>query len=80
MRKKIAMRYRKDAMRHGAQILGEGMVFSPRELRTQNLSKKDNGYHILAKFGDDTYSVADDDMLTAYKLLLWCIGKRREPK
>lgn len=73
MRKKYAMRLRRDTLRRGAEILSEGMVFSKRELHDQNLKRKDNGYCVKVRYKGSTYNVADDDMLKAYKLLSWCM-------
>ena len=73
MRKKIAMRWRRACLRRGAKILDEKLVFSKVELFEENLKQRDNAYKIKAKYKDNTYNVADDDVLKAYKLLSWCM-------
>lgn len=78
MRKKFAMRWRRRALHRGAVILSEGLVFSKHELREENLTKSDNAYEIKARYKRNTYSVADDDMLKAYKLLSWCMDVEDE--
>ena len=82
MRKKFAMRWRRQALRMGADILSEGMVFSKQELNEQGLQRKDNGYRVQARYEGYTYDVADDDILAAYKLLCWCMEPEliREPE
>ena len=78
MRKKIAMRWRRQVLRRGAVILDEGLVFSKRELFEEGLQKRDNAYKVCAKYKRNTYDVADDDMLKAYKLLSWCMDVEDE--
>lgn len=78
MRKKIAMRWRRQVLRRGAEIMSEGLVFSKQELREENLTKSDNAYRVKAKYKRNTYDVADDDMLKAYKLLTWCMDVEDE--
>lgn len=78
MRKKIAMRWRREVLRRGAEIRSEGMVFNKAELREQGFKRRDNGYQIKARYKRNTYSVADDDMLKAYKLLSWCMDVEDE--
>lgn len=78
MRKKFAMRWRRQVLRRGAEIQSEGMVFSKVELLENCLTKSDNAYQIKAKYKRSVYSVADDDMLKAYKLLSWCMDVEDE--
>lgn len=78
MRKKFAMRWRRQALRRGAEILSEGLVFSRQELHEEGLTKRDNAYRIKVKYKRNTYDVADDDMLKAYKLLSWCMDVEDE--
>ena len=73
MRKKIARRWRREALRRGVIITSEKMVFSRKEMREHGYVRRDNSYAIEATFNGLKYSVADDDMLSAYKLLIWCI-------
>lgn len=73
MRKKIAMRWRREALRRGAVITSEKWVFNKQELREKGLQKNDNGYAVKVKYKSFVYNVADDDMLKAYKLLIWCM-------
>lgn len=73
MRKKIAMRWRRQALRRGAVITSEKWVFNKQELKERGLQKNDNGYAVKAKYKGFVYNVADDDMLKAYKLLIWCM-------
>lgn len=78
MRKKIAMRWRRQVLRRGAVILEERPVFTKRELFEEGLQKRDNAYKVRAKYKRNTYDVADDDMLKAYKLLSWCMDVEDE--
>lgn len=73
MRKKIAMRWRREALRRGVVITSEKMVFSQKEMYEHGYVRRDNAYAIEATFNGLKFSVADDDMLSAYKLLIWCI-------
>ena len=78
MRRKIAMRWRRQVLRRGAEILSEGMVFSKHELRENGYVRKDNGYQVKARYKRNTYSVADDYILKCYKLLSWCMDVEDE--
>lgn len=78
MRKKIAMRWRRLCLRRGAEITSEGMVFSKKTLKESGWNRKDNGYQIKATYKRNKYSVADDDMLKAYKMLSWCMDVEDE--
>lgn len=78
MRKKFAMRWRRSCLRRGVEITSEGMVFSKKKLKESGWSRKDNGYQIKATYKRNKYSVADDDMLKAYKLLSWCMDVEDE--
>lgn len=78
MRKKIAMRWRRQVLRRGAEILSEGMVFSKRELSENGYVRKDNGYQVKVRYKRNTYSVADDDILKCYKMLSWCMDVEDE--
>lgn len=78
MRKKFAMRWRKQVLRRGAEIQSEGLVFSKKQPREEGLTKSDNAYQVKAKYKRNTYSVADDDMLKCYKLLSWCMDVEDE--
>lgn len=73
MRKKFAMRLRRKLMRRGVKINSEGLVFSKKELRKDNLSGHDNAYQISVSYKRHHISIADDDILKAYKLLEWCL-------
>lgn len=64
MRKKIAMRWRRQVLRRGAVILEERPVFTKRELFEEGLQKRDNAYKVRAKYKHNTYDVADDDSKT----------------
>lgn len=78
MRKKFAMRWRRSCLRRGVDITSEGMVFSKKILKEFGWGRKDNGYQIRATYKRNKYSVADDDMLKAYKLLSWCMDVEDE--
>lgn len=78
MRKKFAMRWRRQVLRRGAVILEERPVFTKRELLEEGLQKRDNAYKVRAKYKRNTYDVADDDMLKAYKLLSLCMDVEDE--
>lgn len=73
MRRKIAKRWRKKALRMGAVILKEGFVFSKKELRMHGLKPSDNGFAIEMIFNGYKYSIADDTELDAYKLMVWVL-------
>lgn len=73
MRRKIAKRWRKRALRMGAVILKEGFVFSKKELRMQGLKPSDNGFAIEMIFNGCKYSIADNTELDAYKLMVWVL-------
>lgn len=70
MRKKIAMKLRKDALRRGACLSGERYVFSKRELRRQGLKASDNGYCLVLRYKGETYYVSDNTMLWCYRIVL----------
>lgn len=78
MRKRIAMRWRREVLRRGGVIVSEGMVFSKKQLRENGYTRRDNGYQIKMKYKRNSYSIADDDMLKAYKLAIWCMDVEDE--
>ena len=80
MRKKFAMKLRREVLRRGAEIQSEGLVFSKKELREQNLKRSDNGYSVKALYEGFKLNVADDDMLKTYRFLLWCMDAICEDK
>lgn len=59
MRKKIAMKLRKDALRRGADLSGEKYVFSKRELRRQGLKASDNGYCLVLRYKGEVIHVKE---------------------
>lgn len=71
MRAKIAKRLRRDALREGAVIIREGMVFNKQEMRDYNIRRKSNGYSVTAKYRGWEIHACGDDMLDAYRSLLW---------
>lgn len=70
MRKKIAMRWRREALRCGAILSNEKMVFSKKELRENNLKRKQNGFSFCAEYKGWKWLICADDMLAAYKLFV----------
>ena len=68
MRKKIAMRWRREALRRGAIITNEKPVFTKKELREYGLRKKDNGFKFDVFYKGYHWMICADDMLTAYKM------------
>ena len=70
MRKKIAMRWRREALRRGAIITNEKPVFTKKELREYGLRKKDNGFSFDGFYKGYHWMVCADDMLTAYKMFV----------
>ena len=70
MRKKIAMRWRREALRRGAILSEEKMVFSKKELREKNLNRKQNGFRFCAEYKGWKWRICADDMLAAYKLFI----------
>lgn len=73
MRRKIAKRWRKKALRMGAVILKEGFVFSKKDLRTMGLKSSDNGFAVKMLYNGQQYMVAANTELEAYKLMTWVI-------
>ena len=74
MRRKIAKRWRKEALRRGFVIIKEGIVIKPGERKALGLPRNHQGYKMVARFNGWTYCVADPyDALGAYKLLLECL-------
>lgn len=70
MRKKIAMRWRREALRRGAVLREEKMVFSKKGLRENNLKRKHNGFSFCAEYKGWKWRICADDMLAAYKLFV----------
>lgn len=70
MRKKIAMRWRREALRRGAILSDEKMVFSKKELRENNLKRKHNGFSFCAEYNGWNWMICADDMLAAYKMFI----------
>ena len=70
MRKKIANRWRREALRRGAIIRNEGNVFSKKELREQGLDKSDNTFKFDAEYNGFTWMIAADDALDAYRMFV----------
>ena len=68
MRKKIAKRLRREAMRKGAVIIYEHYVREP------GWKKKDCGYSVTAKYKGWEVLVPERDMLEAYRTLLWAVN------
>ena len=67
MKKKIAMRWRRKALRKGAIFSNEHLVFSKAELRDNNLKNKHNGFGFTAEYNGWKWCICDEDMLSAYK-------------
>lgn len=70
MKKKIAMRWRRQALRKGAIIKNEGLVFSKQELLENNLKKKHNGFRFDAEYKGWNWMICAKDRLSAYKLFV----------
>lgn len=78
MRKKIAMRWRRKALRMGAIIHSEKPCMSKKELRSEGLKSSDNGFCIEMEFQGKKYTVAANTMLDAYKLMTWVVEDEAE--
>lgn len=70
MRKKIAMRWRREALRRGAILSDERMVFSKKELRENGFRRKHNGFGFKAEYKGWKWMVCSDDILDAYRLFV----------
>ena len=64
MRKKIAMKCRRQLLRHGAEILKEGMIKG---------ANKQCKYNLLFKYKDWVVHAFDSDMLSSYKISLFVV-------
>lgn len=78
MRAKIAMRLRRDALRRGAVVQREGMIFSKTELVEQGFRRKHNGYGVKAKYRGWSIRACGDDILEAYHNLIWVMDSTTE--
>lgn len=78
MRAKIAKKLRRDALREGAVIVREGMVFNKQEMRKYNFPRKSNGYSVTAEYNDFKLHACGDDILDAYRNLLWMMDDEYE--
>lgn len=74
MRKKIAMRWRRQALRQGAIIKEEGAILNRSDRFLCNIRKKDIGFGITAIHEGWTYHVASNDALNAYRLFVHAIN------
>lgn len=70
MRKKIAKRWRREAMRRGAIILREGPILTKQELAEEHLGKKHRGFYFVAKYRGWEHHVAGRDALDAYRIFV----------
>ena len=73
MRKKIAMRWRREALRRGAVLRDEKMIFSKSEIAEYGYRRKDNGFGFIAEYNGWTFMICEKDMLAAYKLFIECM-------
>jgi len=73
MRKKIAMRWRRKALRMGAIIHSEKPCMSKKELRKEGLTATEAGFGIEMEYKGQKYTIAANTMLDAYKLMVWVI-------
>lgn len=78
MRKKIAMRWRREALRRGAVITDEKPVFNKQELKENGLRKKDAGFSFKAEYKGYKWMIAGDDALAAYKLFVQAMDNAEE--
>ncbi len=74
MRKKIAMRWRRQALRQGAVIKEEGAILNRSDRALCNIRKKDIGFGITAIHNGWTYHIVANDALNAYKLFVRSIS------
>lgn len=70
MRKKIAKRWRREAMRRGAIILREGPILTKQELAEENISKRHRGFCVVAKYHGWEHHVVGLDALDAYRIFV----------
>ncbi len=78
MRKKIAMRWRRKALRMGAIIHSEKPCMSKKELRKEGLTATEAGFGIEMEYKGQKYTIAANTMLDAYKLMVWVIEDQDE--
>lgn len=67
MRKKFAMRWRRDALRRGAVISNKGYVLTKREARE---SKCRRGFNFDAEYKGHTITCIAEDALDAYRIFV----------
>lgn len=77
MRKKIAKRWRRDALRRGAIIINEKSVFNRQELKENGLRKKDAGFGIKAEYKGRKWLIAGTNALSAYRTLVQAMDNTR---
>ena len=78
MRKKFAMRCRREVLRRGAIILNERPILSKQERNEGNIKKKYTGFEVNVKYRGSAYCIAGRDMLEAYRLLIWALDVEDE--
>lgn len=71
MRKKIAMRWRRKALRRGAEIKKERILLAKKHMVLIDRPRKYNGFTIEGSYKGHKFSLISDDALDAYKLLCW---------
>ena len=70
MRKKIARKLRKDALRRGAVLLNEKPCMSLKELRANGLTKSDAGFGLIVDYNGERIHCAFNSELECYRILL----------
>ena len=71
MRKRFAKRLRKEVLRHGWDVISEGILIKSGERKIYEIPKHKQGYEVIAKYEGWTYRVAHEyDALGAYRYLL----------
>lgn len=70
MRKKIARKLRKDALRRGAVLLDEKPCMSLKELRANGLTKSDAGFGLIVDYKGERIHCAFNSELECYRILL----------
>lgn len=70
MRKKIAKKLRKDALRRGAVLSNEKPCMTLKELRANGLTKSDAGFGLVVDYKGERIYCALNSELECYRILL----------
>lgn len=70
MRKKIARKLRKDALRRGAVLSDERPCMTLKELRANGLTKSDAGFGLVVDYRGERIHCAFNSELECYRVLM----------